>query len=407
VPTVNLTDRWLKSGACKATGEGRQTDYFDEALPGFMVRVSPVTGRKSFAYRYRINGKRRCLKLGTYPATKLGEARDRAKDAQRDVDKGVDPAQAKREARAKQPPMTVAEFLDEYLERHSKPRKRSWKADQLRVKRIKAKLGKMPLTDLTTPDVARLHSQIGRKGQVEANRVIQLLTAALNMAREWGHLDEGAPNVAARVKRFTESSRNRFLTRDEIPRVVEAIGKESNPFVRAALLTILLCGLRRGEALALRWADVDAAHRLLRIPKTKTDRQRVVPLPSAALRIIEALPRVHGNSHVFAGQGAGYVSVSTIVRAWRSIREAAGVEDVTIHDLRRTTGSHMAMAGEGLPIVGAILGHDSRTATAIYARLQPDSGRAALDRYGDMLTELAGGDEALGLADQKQTKARR
>ena len=91
----------------------------------------------------------------------------------------------------------------------------------------------------------------------------------------------------------------------------------------------------------------------------------------------------------FPGRYSGtHLSVSSINRAWRRVRKAAKLQDVTIHDLRRSVGSWLAMQGVGLPIIGSILGHASPTATAVYARLQPDAGRQALDRYSEMLTGL-------------------
>ncbi len=389
MPRANITDRWLRSAKCKALRERRQTDYWDTNRPaGFGVRVSPLTGVKTFAVRYRSGDLRRCYKLGVYPNTTLAQAREEARELLRRVGRGEDPARERHEARTAPPPMTVGAFLDHYLERHSKPRKKSWREDARRIERVKAKLGDRSLADLTTPDVAALHAEVGKSAPVEANRIVQLMTAALNMAREWGHLPEGAPNAAAQVKRYAERSRERFLTRDELPRVIESLADELNPYVRGAFMLILLTGLRKSEALRLEWSHVDLDNRLLRIPETKAGGGRTVPLSDATVQLLEGLPR-ETSPFVFPGRTRGtHLSVSNINRAWRRARKAAGVPDVTIHDLRRSCGSWLAMQGVGLPIIGAILGHASPTATAIYARLQPDAGREALDRYSDMLAGL-------------------
>jgi integrase len=396
MPTVNITDRWLRSARCKARSERLQTDYWDTNAPaGFGVRVSPLTGVKTFVVRYRANGRRRCYKIGTYPAVNLADARNEAKDLLDRVRRGEDPSQERREARKAPPPMTVGEYLDHYLERYSKPRKRSWREDARRIERIKAKLGSRLLAELTTPDVAQLHSKIGKTAPIEANRVVEVLRAALNKAREWGHVPETHPNAAEKVKRFSEQSRERFLTRDELPRVLDALGKEESAYVRGVFILILLTGLRKGEALALRWEHVDLDNRLLRIPETKAGGGRSVPLTDAAVRLLEGLPR-EKSPFVFPGRlNGGHLSVSSVNRAWRRVRKAAKVPDVTIHDLRRSVGSWLAMQGVGLPIIGAVLGHASPTATAIYARLQPDAGRQALDRYSAMLTGLVDDEEKI------------
>lgn len=111
-----------------------------------------------------------------------------------------------------------------------------------------------------------------------------------------------------------------------------------------------------------------------------------VDLTEAAVGLLETIPRVQGTPYVFAGHHNGKpISVSTIDRRWREAREAAGVEDVTIHDLRRSCGSWLAMGGASLLVIGQVLGHKSARATEVYARLLPGAGREALEGWSRLL----------------------
>jgi integrase len=384
---MTLSVRTVKSARYRGGQDIRWDDTGRDRVAGLGLRVFP-NGVRSYVLKYRTQaGRSRLHTIGRADELTLKEARKKAGRLRTEIRDGADPQADRQKARAS---MTVAEFLDEYLERHAKRRRKSWREDARRLERVKGKLGKLALGDLTMADVARLHSAIGRTAPVEANRIVQLLTAALNKAIEWGHLPEGAANPAGRVKRYGEKSRERFLTRDELPAALRALNAVDHVYVRGALMLILLAGLRKSEALRLEWTHVDLENRLLRIPETKVGKGRSVPLTDAAVRLLEGLPREEGNPYTFPGRYAStHLSVSLLDRSWRDVREAADVPDVTVHDLRRSCGSHLAMSGVGLPIIGAILGHAAPQATAIYARLQPDSGREALDKYAGMIEKLA------------------
>lgn len=111
--------------------------------------------------------------------------------------------------------------------------------------------------------------------------------------------------------------------------------------------------------------------------------------PPPALALLQHVPRVVGNPYVFVGKKPGHHLVN-ITKPWMRVRKAAAVEDVRLHDLRRTVGSWLAQAGNSLPLIGKVLNHSTVATTAIYARLAQDQARAALEQMADRMLGVAG-----------------
>ena len=138
----------------------------------------------------------------------------------------------------------------------------------------------------------------------------------------------------------------------------------------------------------MRWEDVSLTRAEWRIPQTKAGRPHLLPLPDALVALLRRVPRVAENPYVFVGQdGAGHLQ--NMKRAWDRIRTTAGIQDVRFHDLRRTVGSWLAGSGESLSLIGKVLNHRDVSTTAIYARLNLDPVRQALDRQATKMLAAA------------------
>ena len=217
------------------------------------------------------------------------------------------------------------------------PHKRSWRTDAQRIRDFLGAWRNRRLSDLTAPDVARMHADVAhRSGQVSANRVLTLFRAIVRKARDEWHVMSAGPLPSDGIKPYNEKSRERFLKTDEARRVLLAIEAEPNVYWRAYFRLALILGTRRNELLAVRWADVDVEAERLTLIETKTGEPRGVPLPEAALSILAELPRE--SEFVFPGIGASGHLVEP-KKAWRRICATARVNGVTVHDLRRTLGS--------------------------------------------------------------------
>ena len=276
--------------------------------------------------------------------------------------------------------VTFGDLAEVYIEEYAKAHKRTWSGDQRMIEGYFAKWRGRPLKEITTDDVFQLHQRLGKEnGRYAANRAVALLRTMFNLARNWGHV--GGANPAARVKFYHEEKRDRFLSPEELRRVNAALVDEPSLHWRAYFALSLLLGTRRSELLSARWSDMELEQKTWRIPWTKAGRPHL-PLPNAAVEILKALPR--DSEYVFPGSGAtGHLAEAS--KVWQRIRKRAGVPDARIHDLRRTLGSWLAGQGHSLPLIGRALNHTNVSTTQIYARLDLEPVRDALEKNAALM----------------------
>jgi integrase len=174
-----------------------------------------------------------------------------------------------------------------------------------------------------------------------------------------------------------------------MPRLAQAIDQEENPYVRAALWLYLLTGLRKNELLRAEWRDVDFATQILRVPETKSGRVHYVSLSGPAMQILNDLPREKDNPYILPGNKEGEHLVN-MDKPWFRVRTRAKIADVRLHDLRRTVGSWLATDGRSLLLIGRVLNHARQQTTQIYAHLQQDPIREALERHASRILAAAG-----------------
>ncbi|MGE0827430.1 MAG: tyrosine-type recombinase/integrase [Candidatus Binatia bacterium] len=387
-----LTKTVVDSLTCHDAAEGRFT-VWDSTLPGFGVRISP-SGRKVFVFSYRLGGRKHLLKIGQYGPLTIDQARTLAKQRSGEVAQGRDPLEQRKKERQGE---TVRDLCTAYLERHA-VLKRSARDDRRRIEqRIIPAWGNRKVDTITRADVAALHSKIGQDAPYEANRTVALLSKMFELARRWGFVPENAANPARGIDKFREHKRDRWLTHEELPRVTAAIAQEPNLYVRAAIWLYLLTGVRKTELLKTRWVDIDFTRCELRLPETKAGRVHYVPLSPPAIALLEMMPKEEGNPYLLPSTKVLGQHLVNIEKPWRRVRKAAGVEEVRLHDLRRTVGSWLAQAGNSLPLIGRVLGHTNASTTQIYARLGDDPARKALAEHGQEITAIAGATFPIGI----------
>jgi integrase len=375
--TQRLTKRVVDKAACPPTG---QLFLRDADLPGFGVRLTK--GQKTFILEKRILGRRRRLTIGPFGPLTVEQARTKAEQLAGRIAAGEDPAQERLDT---QHELTFGRLIDLYLERHG-PRKKTAKADKNRLERHVSDWKTWRLSAITRAEVARRHSQIGASTPYDANRLLALLSRMFNLAHVWGVYAGENPTVG--VERFPEVTRDRFVQPDELPRLFKSIEKELDPYIRTGFLTSLLTGARIGEVLSMQWDHVSLEQAVWRLPETKAGRPHLLPLPGPVLNALRTLPRLEGNPFVFPSHGKqGHLT--DLSRAWARLCERAKLADLRIHDLRRTLGSWLAVSGASLTLIGKVLNHSQVSTTQIYARLNLDSVREALEANAKKMIQLA------------------
>ena len=137
-----------------------------------------------------------------------------------------------------------------------------------------------------------------------------------------------------------------------------------------------------------RWRDVDRERSFWRIPKTKSGRERNVPLSAAAIALLDTVPRRRHCDWIFANPKTlkPYVSIFS---SWDTARTAAGLAEVRVHDLRHSFASFLVNAGCSLYEVQKILGHSSVIMTQRYSHLSQDSLLRAASHAGAVVMAQA------------------
>ncbi len=371
---ITFTDKVVaKLPAAPESGDAKSVQYSDTQIPRLKLEVSKK-GHKSFRVRYIFRGTRDSMTIGSFPATNVVAARERAVEILAALERGEDPKEERR--RVDSVPTFADYATGSYLE-YAKAYKRSHKADEskLRVHLI-PKWGPRRLDSITMRDVQLYHAEVARSHcPSTANRHLALLSKMFRLAVDWGMLTD---NPCRAIKQFKEDNhRQRFLNSDEVRRLMEAIDEEPNKTAAAVLKLLLLTGMRREEGVRALWSNVDLENGNLFLPTTKSGRGRYVVLNEEAIELLANQPSKGKSPWVFPGADPSKALVNP-VKAFSRIKERAGIESsFRIHDLRHSFASMVVNSGASLYSVQQLLGHSSPQMTQRYAHISNSELRRA------------------------------
>ena len=378
---------------------GKRDTYHDIKTSGLQLRITS-TGVKTFSIYKRINGSSpERITLGRYPDMTIEQARREAARIAGDIADGKNPAEVKRGNKAE---LTFAELFGDYMERHSKPKKKTWFEDQAQFRLYLEKpLGKKKLSTIDRKSIAHIHSSITKAGYAPtANRVKALLSSVFGWAISAGLCET---NPAIGIKSNKENQRDRFLQSNELPQFFEAVAKEENETVRDYVLISLLAGARKSNVLAMRWQDINFERAEWRIEVTKNGTPQTVALSPEAIEILQNRKPSNDDVFVFPGSGkAGHLMEPK--KGWKRILSRAGIDNLRIHDLRRTLGSWQAKTGASLAIIGKSLNHKNQNTTAIYARLDLDPVRDSVNKATSAMMTAGGLKKSADTVPLKRSK---
>lgn len=373
---LNFTKAALTKAPNAAKG---QKDYYRDLREKGLVMAVTAAGTKTFFLYKRIEGRPERLLLGRFPDLSIEQARKKAMEAKGAIAGGVNPQKEKRAIRDE---MTFGALFEQYLEKYSKVHKRSWAYDEREVNKFLSHWFKRKISSIDRAEVERLHAKIGKEnGLYQANRLLERIRSIFNKAIGWGW---DGNNPALGITKFKEKSRDRFLQPDELPRFFEALANEPNETARDFFMLSLLTGARKSNTLAMRWREINFTTEVWRIEDTKNSDPLSVHLPKQAMEILVARKLASDSPFVFPGGGkSGHFTDPK--KAWSRILIEAGIENLRIHDLRRTLGSYQAATGANGYIIGKSLGHRSQQSTAIYARLNLDPVRESVNKATEVM----------------------
>lgn len=307
-------------------------------VPGLHLQVTPTNGR-SWLLRAMIGQARRDIGLGGFPGVTLAGAREKAREARAKIERGIDPIEERKEAKAalaaaQRRGLTFAEATDKYLSakldafKNAKHRQQ-W--ENTLATYAKPELGNMLVQDIAVQDVLRALQPIWTDKTETATRVRGRIEAVLSWATVSGHRSGDNPaRWAGNLKellpapsKVAKEENHPALMIDDAPRWFEAL-RAREGFGARALELLALTATRSQEIRGALWDEFDLDNALWIIPgpRMKMDREHRVPLPCAAMALLRALPRLHDNPLVFPAARGGLLSDMTLSAAMKRMHAA-------------------------------------------------------------------------------------
>jgi integrase len=338
----------------------------DPGQRGLYVVLQP-SGRVSYAVRFRVNGKP--TKLTLQPGITLAAARKEAAAALYEVEKGHDPSETKKTAKAKAvsaAAKTVRAISESYLSREGK---RLRTADQRRAtleRLIFPAIGDRPIGEVKRSEVNGL---LDRVEDERGPRMADMTLAVLRKIMNWhASRDDDFRSPITRGMARTkpkERARSRTLTDGELRAVWKAAGEGRGPFP-ALIKFLLLTAARRSEAAEMTWAELDGTDWVLPAARNKAACDLVRPLSQAAQDLLAGLPRVDGCAFVFTTDGKH--PLSGFSKFKKDFDKTSGTNAWVLHDTRRTARSLMSRGGVPSDHAERALGHVIGGVRGVYDR---------------------------------------
>lgn len=391
----------------------------DTDLNGFGFRLKS-SGSGAYFIKYTVYEGRlrkdRRLKIADQRAAP-DEVRAKARQLLAEVAMGSDPSAKRHEARKA---ATVSEVCDKYLEaarkglvttRFRRPKRASTVAiDEGRIARhITPLIGDKLANTLTRRDVQLMSDAISvgktsgvfktsprgiarvSGGAGTAARVVELLGGIWTWAEKRGLV--AGQNPVRGVDRVKGETKERVLSAEDITKLGVTLNEyeAKRPLAVAALRLVALTGMRKEEACALRWEEIDAGASCIRLEVTKTTRS-IRPIGKVALKLLEELPQ---SSKTYCFPSRDGKKSADLKKSLAEIFDAAGLKDVRSQTLRRTFASFAAEEGYSEGTIGELIGHAKRGVTDRHYIRRPDAALlAAADKVSTRIADLLAGKSA-------------
>jgi len=363
---LRLTDLAVRKLLLPASG---QVTHWDETTPGFGVRCSA----KSKSYVVMYGEKRRLKTLGRYPGLSLADARKRARQFQA-IQLSIDP-------------MATNYDYDAVREAYLEDCARRLRASTLEgyLLYLKNITFEGPIKDIARGDVLK-GIQAYTKSASSQNYAFTTFKVFFNWAVRREFLGTNPLGALKRPNR--QVSRERVLSEEELRRLLHYTREHSSRYNDIVTL-LVLTGQRRGEIAGLQWSEIEDHYLTLSAERTKNKRNHVVPLGIHAFRLLQS---IEGGSHHVFGTPDTDKPFNGWGRAQRRLTRETGLDQFTLHDLRRTYSTIHAQLGTPIHVTEKLLNHVSGSISgvaAVYNRHSyMEEMKTAVSVYDQYIAEL-------------------
>ncbi|MGB3450935.1 MAG: integrase family protein [Giesbergeria sp.] len=378
----------------KCPPDKKQAFMWDATAPGLGLRATPA-GKPAYVFQSKYQGSDIRITIGSPAAWSIPDAQAKARELQRLIDEGKDPRDLKRDALAAQAEkqaaaaakvqadkaaaLTVGEVWGDYIAK----RRPFWGELHYRDHIDKAKAGGLPsgrrgggkqltkpgplaalmplaLKDLDQATIERWAANEGKTRPSSARLAWRLLTVFLTWCAEQPEYANLLPaKNPAKTKKAREAlgkagTKSDVLQREQLAVWFAAVQQIQNPIIAACLQMMLLTGARPGEVLALRWEDVNTQWKGISI-RDKVEGAREIPATPYMLHLLAALPR--RNEWVFSSPTSASGCLTEPNNPHTRACNAAGLEGLTLHGLRRSFKSLTEWLEVPVGVVAQIQGH--------------------------------------------------
>jgi len=277
--------------------------------------------------------------------------------------------------------ITFKDYAKQYLEfsKANKAWSTYYRHDRVNIGHLTAYFKDRYVFEITSQMIEKYKAiRLEKVATATVNRELATLKNMYTKAIEWRYIKD---NPAKKVKLLKEPpGRLRYLRPEEVEKLLNACANYLRPIVVTALNT----GMRKGELLRLKWADVDLKNRKITVINSKNNESRVIPINQTLFKELSALSKESKGEYVFSDRNGH--PFGDIKKGFSAALKRAGIKDFRFHDLRHTFGSHLVMQGVDLKTVQQVMGHKDIKMTMRYSHLSPEYVQEAMEKLDSLWT---------------------
>ncbi|MDO6477258.1 tyrosine-type recombinase/integrase [Alteromonas sp. 1_MG-2023] len=382
--TFKFTDRRVQN----IRPEQKTKTYSDQSFTPLKLVIT-ACGTKTYYARFQSNGQPYNFKLGRADRLSVDEARARAVNF-------INHETGKQ--KHVQSSLTVDDIFSLYRDNELANRRTiAGRKHGLEVsydRHVKPRIGKWLVDEITKKSVRQVFKDLSELGYCVHNRSLTAVKSAFNYVIQYEDELDVSSNPFVAVNKMPDVQRNRYLTKAEAKRLLDALAVEPNQNMADVYRMALFTGARLSNVRMMRWEEVDLMGGRWLIPATNTKTRQVyqIPLHQHVIGLLERRRKADsGAGFVFASSRSKYGYITGGDSVWKSAIQRAGLYHTNPdirprpHDLRRTFATWQIQSGADISVVSKALCHTSLKHTMIYAHTNIDQVRNAINGAFDFL----------------------